>query len=364
MELKHGCKQTDVGVIPSDWDIRSIARIAPLQRGFDLPQSQRKDGPYPVVYSNGIVNFHAKAMVRGPGVVTGRSGTLGRVHYVEDDFWPHNTSLWVTHFNGNNPRFVYYLYQRIGFDRFGSGSGVPTLNRNDAHSFQVAIPFDASEQSAIAAALGDMDALLSAMDTRIAKQDDLKTAVMQSLLTGKIRLPGFGGKWEAKRLGEVLAVRHGKNQKEVEADDGEFPILATGGQIGWATESLYNKPSVLIGRKGTIDRPQYMDTPFWTVDTLFFTEIKDANVAKFFFYRFFLIDWMQYNEASGVPSLNARTIENIEIACPQPEEQAAIVEVLSAIDAQLTALEAQREKTALLKQGMMQELLTGRTRLV
>jgi uncharacterized protein YwgA len=107
-----------------------------------------------------------------------------------------------------------------------------------------------------------------------------------------------------------------------------------------------------------------MDMPFWTVDTLFYTELKGTNDAKFFFYRFGLIDWMQFNEASGVPSLNSRTIENIEITCPKPEEQTAIAEVLSDMDAQLAGLEQQRAKTALLKQGMMQELLTGRTRLV
>ena len=92
--------------------------------------------------------------------------------------------------------------------------------------------------------------------------------------------------------------------------------------------------------------------------------MKDANNAKFFYYRFCLIDWMQFNEASGVPSLNARTIEKIEIPCPQPQEQVAIAAVLSDMDAELLALEARRDKTRDLKQGMMQELLTGRTRLI
>lgn len=106
-----------------------------------------------------------------------------------------------------------------------------------------------------------------------------------------------------------------------------------------------------------------MDTPFWSVDTLYYSDMLDGNVAKFLFYRFLLIEWRRYNEASGVPSLSARTIENIEIECPEPDEQLGIVRVLSDIDAEITALEARLDKTLALKQGMMQALLTGRVRL-
>lgn len=221
-----------------------------------------------------------------------------------------------------------------------------------------------SEQRAIANALSDMDALLDGVDRLIDKKHAVKQATMQQLLTGQTRLPGFNGDWEVKRLGNVLAIKHGKSQKYVEASDGSYPILATGGQIGLASQPIYEKPSVLIGRKGTINKPQYMDQPFWSVDTLFYSEMKNSNVAKFFYYRFCLIDWMQYNEASGVPSLNARTIESIELSLPASEEQTAISIVLSDMDAEITALETRRTKTRALKQAMMQELLTGRTRLV
>lgn len=114
-----------------DWEQRKVRDIAPLQRGFDLPISEMKGGNCPVIMSNGIGGFHSKYKAKGPGVVTGRSGTIGKLHYIEDDYWPHNTSLWVTNFNGNYPKFIYYLYQRLDLTRFGSGSGVPTLNRND-----------------------------------------------------------------------------------------------------------------------------------------------------------------------------------------------------------------------------------------
>jgi type I restriction enzyme S subunit len=187
-EKAPGYKHTEVGVIPEDWQVKSIGQIAPLQRGFDLPIFQLKEGPYPVVYSNGVMNYHDTAMVRGPGVVTGRSGTLGAVHYVDADYWPHNTSLWVTRFNGNSPRYVFYLYTAIGFERFASGSGVPTLNRNDAHAFRTALPRSNAEQEATARILSDMDAEIVALEAKLAKARMLKQGMMQELLTGKVRL--------------------------------------------------------------------------------------------------------------------------------------------------------------------------------
>ena len=203
MELKPGYKRSEVGVIPSDWMVKPISQVAPLQRGFDLPTREIRPGPFPVVYSNGVENFHSVAMVKKPGVVTGRSGTLGKVHYIDTDYWPHNTSLWVTRFNDNIPKFIYYLYESLSFGRFASGSGVPTLNRNDAHSYRIALPSDRNEQRAIATALSDVDALLDGLDRLIAKKRDLKQAAMQQLLTGQTRLPGFHGEWEVKRLGDA-----------------------------------------------------------------------------------------------------------------------------------------------------------------
>lgn len=171
-----------------EWEVKPLGEIAPLQRGFDLPNPQLKPGPYPVVYSNGVLNHHAVFQVNGPGVVTGRSGTIGKVSFVEQDYWPHNTSLWVTSFKGNDPKFVFYLFTRIGLERFATGSGVPTLNRNDVHAFKVSIPPSTEEQTAIATIFSDMDTEIAALETRLAKTRSLKQGMMHNLLTGKIRL--------------------------------------------------------------------------------------------------------------------------------------------------------------------------------
>lgn len=170
-----------------EWEVKRLSEIAPLQRGFDLPTTQLQAGNYPVVYSNGIDNFHSEYKAEAPGVVTGRSGTLGKVTYVDENYWPHNTSLWVTDFNENYPLFIYYLYLHIKLERFGTGSGVPTLNRNDVHDFKVAIP-NHIEQTAIAQILSDMDAEIEVLEQKLAKYRMIKQGMMQELLTGKTRL--------------------------------------------------------------------------------------------------------------------------------------------------------------------------------
>jgi type I restriction enzyme, S subunit len=354
--------------VTREWKARDLGHVATLQRGFDLPHRHRRPGTVPIVTSSGVGggagDTHCEAKVAGPGVVTGRYGTIGDVFFIKQDFWPLNTTLFVKNFHGNHPLFIAYLLRTIDFHTHSGKSGVPGVNRNDLHRLTVRFPESTEEQRAIAAALSDVDALLDGLDRLIAKKRDLKQAAMQQLLTGKTRLPGFAGRWKTKRLGELLTIAHGKSQHGVEAPGGQFPILATGGEIGRATRFVHDRPSVLIGRKGSINRPQYMDTPFWTVDTLFYSVVHEPNVAKFLYYCFCAIDWMTYNEASGVPSLNARTIEAIEIGSPDAQEQEAIAAALSDMDAELAALKQRRDKTRLLKQGMMQELLTGRTRLV
>lgn len=180
--------QTRLPGFSGEWPVKRLGDVCPLQRGFDLPTTQLRAGKYPVVYSNGVLCVHNAFMVKGPGVVTGRSGTIGNVHFVEDDFWPHNTSLWVTSFKSNSPKFVFYLLTSVHLDRFGTGSGVPTLNRNDVHAYNVHIPPTAEEQTAIATVLSDMDAEIAALEARREKTRALKQGMMQELLTGRIRL--------------------------------------------------------------------------------------------------------------------------------------------------------------------------------
>lgn len=111
-----------------------------LQRGFDLPKAKRIEGDIPIFAATGITGFHNEAKVKAPGVVTGRSGTIGEVIYVQEDFWPLNTTLWVKKFPRSEPLYAFYLLLSIDLQQFNSGAAVPTLNRNDIHSLKVIIP--------------------------------------------------------------------------------------------------------------------------------------------------------------------------------------------------------------------------------
>lgn len=170
------------------WVAKKLKDIAPLQRGFDLPVSSIVDGKFPVVFSNGINAWHNRFMVKGPGVVMGRSGTIGKISYVDEDYWPHNTSLWVTDFCGNYPKYVYYLFQTLTWDMYMSGSGVPTLNRNDVHECELIIPADLDEQVVIARILEDMDNEVTIQQINLEKIKRIKSGMMDNLLTGRIRL--------------------------------------------------------------------------------------------------------------------------------------------------------------------------------
>ena len=163
------------------WEQRKLGEVAPLQRGFDLPVSQMISGPYPVVMSNGVGGWHSKYAVKGPGVVTGRSGTIGGLQYIEGDFWPHNTSLWVTSFNGNEPKFIYWLYSSLNLERFGSGSGVPTLNRNDVHDQLIGVPCNIAEQRRIGAFFDRLDSLITLHQRKLELLQNIKKSMLDKM---------------------------------------------------------------------------------------------------------------------------------------------------------------------------------------
>lgn len=357
-----------------DWVTRSIADIAPLQRGFDLPSTLRQDGAFPVVYSNGVIAFHSKSMVRGPGVVTGRSGTLGSVHYVKDDFWPHNTSLWVTRFNGNAPLFVFYLFHFIGFERFASGSGVPTLNRNDAHGFRVAIPPAKAEQEAIAEALSDADALIESLQQLIAKKRQIKQGAMQALLTGQQRLSGFIGEWEAKSISELEESKHLKlsrgqviSKRHIDKVPGDFPIYSSSihndGLFGAYGEYMFDEELITWSVDGGGNFFHRAKHKFSVTNVCGFMRVNTSRID----YQFLAAELQLLHSRKNFDYMSKAHPSVIrkeyEVLLPPLAEQLAIATVVNDMDGEITALETRLSKTREIKQGMMQALLTGAIRL-
>jgi type I restriction enzyme S subunit len=140
----------------TEWRTTTLGQVIELKRGYDLPSQDRRDGPYPVVSSSGISGRHSEAKAKAPGVVIGRYGTLGEVHYITEDYWPLNTSLYVRDFKGNDPKFISYFLRSLDFGAYSDKAAVPGLNRNDLHTAVVHVP-PVAEQRWIAGILGALD---------------------------------------------------------------------------------------------------------------------------------------------------------------------------------------------------------------
>jgi type I restriction enzyme S subunit len=140
-----------------EWRECTLGDVIELKRGYDLPQRERRSGNVPIISSSGVTDYHAEAIVKGPGVVTGRYGTLGQVFYVAEDFWPLNTTLYVRDFKSNDPKFISYFLRLVDFLAYSDKAAVPGLNRNHLHLAGVRFPVDVAEQRAIAHILGTLD---------------------------------------------------------------------------------------------------------------------------------------------------------------------------------------------------------------
>jgi type I restriction enzyme, S subunit len=178
---------SSVGRIPSGWEAGQLSDGLLLQRGFDLPSTQRRVGTVPVYAATGAVGTHDEGKVKGPGVITGRSGSLGTVIYIHEDFWPLNTTLWVKEFRRATPAYAFYLLRGLALDSFNSGAAVPTLNRNDIHGLPIVIPpervLERFDQHI--AAFFSMKRNLVERNTKLERARDL---LLPKLLAGEIEM--------------------------------------------------------------------------------------------------------------------------------------------------------------------------------
>ncbi|MBQ7532830.1 MAG: restriction endonuclease subunit S [Bacteroidales bacterium] len=376
-KILSGYKSSPLGIIPEDWKVKRIGEFAPLQRGFDLPTDKIIKGNYPVVYSNGILNYHHEYKVKGPGVVTGRSGTIGKVTYVESDYWPHNTSLWVTDFKNNDPRYVFHLYKYLDLSKFASGSGVPTLNRNDVHSYKIAVPPIHVQQRIVS--------VLSLWDTAIEKQTALieqltlrKLGLMQQLLTGKKRLKGFEGEWKRIKAGEIfksISVKGNGSEVLLSAtqEHGVIPRDQLEGRVTMPTGDTNSFKLVEVGDfvislrsfQGGLEYSEHRGivSPAYTV-------LKPIVEIDKPFYRYYFksAEFIGHLAIAVIGIRDGKQISYedfcfVKIPYPNIEEQKAISAVLLQADKEI---EIQKPKLAAMqeqKKGLMQVLLTGKKRI-
>ena len=172
------------------WEEKRFDEVCVLQRGFDLPTHSRFEGEYPLVSSNGITDRINEWKVKAPGVVTGRSGTIGNVHFIVEDFWPLNTALYIKDFHGNDERFIYYFLTAFDLSKYSSGAGVPTLNRNNVHSVKVRIPKSKTQQQTIVRQLDTLrietQKLESIYQKKILLLEELKKSILQKAFSGEL----------------------------------------------------------------------------------------------------------------------------------------------------------------------------------
>ena len=171
----------------------------------------------------------------------------------------------------------------------------------------------------------------------------------------KLRFPGFTEDWEQRKLSDILKVNSGKDYKHL--DQGTIPVYGTGGYMLSVNESLSNIDAIGIGRKGTIDKPQYLKAPFWTVDTLFYLTALDKHSILFLYYLMQLIPWKKFDESTGVPSLSKTTIDNINGYVPlNPKEEELISALFSQLDKSITLHQRKLNNLKLKKKALLQKL--------
>jgi type I restriction enzyme S subunit len=401
MEVKPGYKQTEVGVIPEEWEISQLGTLLSFvtsgsrgwaqfysENGALFIRSQNvRDGRLVfddiqyVTPPRGAEGDRTKVNINDV-LITMTGNSVGNVAVVEDQFDEAYISQHVGLVRLKNPATGPYICRYLSPNSPGnsqiagsqSGQSKPGLNLQNLRNFWIAAPPTSGELEAIASALSDVDGLLGGLDRLIAKKRDLKQAAMQQLLTGQTRLPGFTGEWEVKTLHEVVDFLDGRRRPVKDSDrakmQGDIPYYGASGIVDYVDDYLFDEDLILLGEDGENILSRNCPLAFkisgktWVNNHAHVLKPKAAMNLDYLVAFLEAQDYEQYNTGTAQPKLNKAVCSALRVVCPPLPEQTAIAEVLSDMDAELAGLEQRRDKTRALKQAMMQELLTGRTRLV
>jgi type I restriction enzyme S subunit len=367
MNIKQGYKQTEIGIIPEDWEVKKIGEVLKVKHGKSQKEVENKSGLYPILGTGGLMSYANQFLYDKPSVLIGRKGTIDKPQYMESPFWTVDTLFYTEIFNNNLPKYLYYKFLQIDWYSYNEASGVPSLNAKTIEKISITIP-PLKEQTAIATALSDIDALIGELDKLIAKKQGIKQATMQQLLTGKKRLAGFRGEWEVKRLGELCEkITTGKLDANAMSEEGEYPFFTCAKENYWIDNYAFDSESLLISGNGAnVGYVHYYKGKFNAYQRTYVLSgfYVDIQFLKFFLQRN-LHDRIRVEvNAGSTPYIVMNTLTEMDIYLPNNQkEQTAIANILSDMDAEISQLEGRRAKMGELKQGMMQELLTGRIRL-
>lgn len=403
MEVRPGYKQTEVGIIPEDWVASTIGDVATFAGGSQPPRSTFKFSPTTGYvrliqirdyktdeYASFIPEAMARKRCTAEDIMIGRYGPpiFQILRGIEGAY---NVALIkTTPKDGISREFLFHvLTQEKLFQLIDSlsrrSSGQTGVEMPALKAYGLPLP-PHTEQRAIATALSDVDALLDGLTRLIAKKRDLKQATMQQLLTGEIRLPGYSGEWSEKSLGEIATIKDGTHQtpryvhsgvpfysvEQVTSNDFSNTKFISEEEHQFLTRTFkIERGDILMTRIGSIGDCKLVD---WDVNASFYVslallkicpEFSAAYIAHYSNSAAFKNEVELHSLPSAIPKkINLGPISNIRIELPPTfAEQNAIATVLSDMDAELAALDARLTKTRALKQAMMSELLTGKTRL-
>jgi len=395
MDVRPGYYTTEVGVIPENWKVELLGTRASFRTGpfgSALHQSDYVQNGVPVInpmhinsgqmtpsaemtVSNETAKRLAEFRMKPGDIIIGRRGEMGRCAVVREAQagWVCGTGSMLIRAHMDNPDFLQRtLSSPAAIKAIEEASvGTTMVNLNQAALSRLHIPVPPiEEQTAIATALGDMDALLDRLDRLIAKKRAIKQAAMQQLLTGRIRLPGFDEPWQVSRLGDIANIKTGSRNNEDKVENGRYPFFVRSETVERINSYAYDGEAVLVPGEGRIgDIFHYVNGKFDVHQRVYAIAQFPENISARFVYFYMAVHFgawaMQNTVKATVDSLRLPTFKEFQITMPLAlQEQTAIATILSDMDAEITALESRRNKTRALKQAMMQELLTGKTRLV
>ncbi|WP_339416952.1 restriction endonuclease subunit S [Pseudomonas sp. RL_105y_Pfl1_103] len=397
MELKSGFKQTDVGVIPEDWDFTRLGTIANFRTGpfgSSLHKSDYVYGGVPVINPMQIIdgkivntprmaisetaaqNLSEFRLLEGD-IVIGRRGEMGRCAVVQCDQsgWLCGTGSMIVRPKASlEARFAQRVLSSspvvAAIEATSVGTTMINLNQSTLSNLKVPIPPTYAEQQAIAEALSDMDALIEFTEQLLNKKRKINQGSMQGLLTGQRRLPGFNAEWETRTLGSICHIKTGARNNQDKLDDGDYPFFVRSATVEKINSYSYDCEAILVPGEGGIGSIfHYINGKFDVHQRVYAITQFSPEVSGMYVYlcmsEKFGAHAMQNSVKATVDSLRLPTFLEFEIQLPPTlDEQVAIATVLSAMDNEITTLETKLQKARHLKQGMMQELLTGRIRLV
>lgn len=307
-----------------------------LQRGFDLPKTEMQEGPYPVLGSTSVIGHHNEFKVEPPGVITGRSGSLGVVQYVKERYWPHNTALWVKDFKGNDPKFVYYCMQGMDFARFNAGAGVPTLNRNHLDSLEVNVP-PLPVQSRIASILSAYDELIENSQRRIKILESMARALYREWFVhfrfpgneSDRRVPSALGEipegWEVKKLGEIAEnfdrLRKPLSKMQRARMQGDYPYYGAAKVFDYVNDFIFDGEYLLLAEDGSVitaERSpvlQLVNEKFWPNNHTHVLRAKPPISTHFLYLGLSQVDVSPYITGAAQPKITQENMNRIPFFC-------------------------------------------------